>query len=97
MTKLSDNKKLHDFWQRMDLPVHVTEHFSQLTVSGFCKVEIDLADGLLGYSENEICVGVPGGSVCVEGADLRISLMREGRIVLCGEIEQVSFLRGMRP
>lgn len=80
--------------ERLELPRTVTAGLPQTVMSGFREISIDQQQGLVAYSETEIVVAVSFGSVCVTGAGLRIRLMKEGRIIIVGDMDKVEFLRG---
>ena len=77
--------------EKMDIPVYVGAHLPYITVQGFEEVSIDLQKGLLAYSETEIIVAVSLGRVIVQGENLRIRLMREGKITLYGKLHSIGF------
>ncbi len=77
----------------MDIPVAVGAHLPFLTVQGFDEITIDLQKGLLTYSPQEIAVAVSIGVVTVSGENLRIRYMKEGKIVLCGNLKSISLAR----
>ena len=80
---------------RVDLPGHITACLPYLTMEGFGEVSIDLQQGLVSYAEEEIVVKVSLGSVCIQGNGLHITLMRQGKITVKGEINAVLLQREM--
>ena len=74
-----------------DLPGYIAAHLPYLTATGFGEVSVDLQQGLVSYADTEIVVRVSLGLVSIRGYDLRISLMREGRITVKGRICDVHF------
>lgn len=88
LTSLSD---------RVDLPGHITAHLPYLTMVGFGEITVDLQQGLVSYADTEIVVKVALGMVCIQGGDLYISLMREGRITVKGRIDAITFRREVMP
>jgi len=79
--------------QQMDIPSHISAGLPYTTVQGFHEISIDLQRGLLAYSQTEISVAVPMGAITISGVNLHIRLMREGRITVCGDIENIGFSR----
>lgn len=77
----------------LDIPVAVGAHLPFLTVQGFEEITIDLQKGLLTYSSQEISVAVSIGVVIVNGENLCIRYMKEGKIVLCGDIKGIMLSR----
>ncbi len=79
--------------ERADLPLRIAADLPQIALDGFRQISIDLHRGLLSYSDTQIDVAVSVGIVSVHGSGLRIRLMKERRIVLCGEIAELVFTR----
>lgn len=78
-----------DAARRMDLPAEVFAALPQITLTGFDEITVDLQQGLLSFSDTEIAVRVALGRVVVLGDELRIVLMKEGRISVRGRIDSV--------
>ena len=70
---------------KLDLPVHIAAQLPYITIDGYRKVSIDMQKGLLSYSDTEIVVAVPMGEISVQGNNLKICLMKEGKIIIDGE------------
>lgn len=79
--------------EQLDLPRSVAAGLPQTVISGFREVSVDMQQGLLAYSETEIIVAVSFGCVVITGSGLRIRLMKQGRIVIVGEIDKTEFRR----
>ena len=75
--------------EKMLLPRQIVANLPQIEINGFSEISIDLQQGLLEYSQTNISVAVSLGTVAVEGKDLSIRFMREGRITVVGEIYSV--------
>lgn len=74
---------------KLDLPAHIAAQLPYISIDGYRKVSIDMQKGLLSYSDTEIVVAVPMGEVCVQGTNLQICLMKEGKITIDGEPQAV--------
>jgi sporulation protein YqfC len=84
---------LSAFAEKTDLPGQIVAHLPYMTVTGFGEISIDLQQGLVSYSDAEIVVKVSLGTVCVQGSGLHITLMRDGRITIRGELTGVILCR----
>ena len=84
---------LQQFAAKTDLPSTVVAGLPQTVINGFHEAAIDLQCGLESYSNTQIVVAVSTGKVSVSGANLRIRLMKEKKIIVAGDIEKVEFLR----
>ncbi|MDO4846280.1 MAG: YabP/YqfC family sporulation protein [Oscillospiraceae bacterium] len=83
--------------EEADLPLRIAGGLPQIALDGFERVSVDLQRGLLSYSDTQVEIAVPAGTVCVCGSDLRIRLMKENRIVLSGAITELHLRREERP
>lgn len=82
---------------RVDLPAAIIAALPQITLTGFEEITVDMQQGLQSFSEKEIVVRVTMGTVIIRGSDLRIVLMKEGRIAVCGQIDEVLLEREREP
>jgi len=81
---------------KLALPASATAQLPCTVTEGFHTVSVDLQKGLLHYSESEIVAAVPLGAVAVLGEHLSIALMKQGRIIIHGEIRGIEFRREER-
>jgi len=79
--------------EKLDLPAYVSAGLSYTAVEGFHQVTIEKQTALLSYSETKIIVSVPMGEICVAGCGLHIRLMKQGRMIIAGQIEGIRFCR----
>ena len=82
---------LEQISEKLLLPRQIIAHLPQIEINGFSEISIDLQKGLLEYSQEKIKVAVSIGTVTVEGRDLYIRFMRDGRITVVGNIDAVTF------
>ena len=75
--------------KQADLPAAVLAALPQITLTGFEEISIDMQHGLAAFSETEISVRVAMGRVVIQGAGLRIVLMKQRRISVRGSITAV--------
>ena len=79
--------------EEADLPLRIGASLPQIALDGFERVSVDLQRGLLSYSDTQIEIAVPLGTVCVCGNNLQIRLMKENHIVLSGAISEIRLRR----
>ena len=75
--------------RKADLPANVFAGLPQIVLTGFEEISIDMQQGLLSFSETEIAVRVTMGRVVISGSNLRIVLMKQGRIAIRGSVHGV--------
>ncbi len=83
--------------EKVDLPRTIVAGLPQIEVRGYSEVLVDLQQGLVAYSNTEIIVAVSLGQVVIKGNRLTIRLMKESRIVVAGDIESLTLVRGNEP
>lgn len=80
-------------WERitdaLDLETVSMTKVPLVELYGGKRVLIENHFGVLEYTENQICVRVKCGMICVSGQSLTIALMSRERVVICGSIESV--------
>ncbi len=80
--------------QTMDLPSDAISPDSCITLTGRHECKLEGHTGIRVYEHNEIVVGLKRGEVSVRGRDLQVRLMHRDRLILTGEITELSFLGG---
>lgn len=63
-------------------------------IAGDRRVLIENHRGVTQYSQEQICVRVKYGQVCVCGSELTLAQMTCSRLVICGCIDSVTLLKG---
>lgn len=82
--------------EKVDLPRTVLAGLPQIEINGFGEVSVDLQHGLVAYSDEQIIVSVSLGQVEISGTKLSIRLMKEGKLIVVGEISGIVLHRRER-
>ena len=90
----------HRLWRRLAEDLQ-TENLSVSKVPlielyGGRRVLIENHAGVQEYTDDFICVRVKCGQVCISGRNLRLALMSQERLVICGCIDSVHRKEGNR-
>ncbi len=75
------------------LPDEVLLGTPRIVLSGMDRLMLENHRGVLECGRDLVRVRVEGGVLCVRGADLSLSHLRPGLLIVEGTVEQVSFQR----
>lgn len=79
-----------------DLPAEPVPGLPIVEIAGEKRVLIENHHGVTAYGHNEICVRVCFGQLRICGNNLKLVCMTKHQLVISGQIESVSILRGMK-
>lgn len=77
----------------INLPSEPLPGVPLVEVLGDKRVLIERHQGVIGYDQENIRVRVRFGSISVCGCDLTIAQMTKIHLVICGQIDSVSFVK----
>lgn len=80
----------------LGIPPEILSGLPVIELTGDSAIMIEQHRGITAYSEEEICVGVNFGTVCVHGSKLMVHVMNRDRIIIYGVIEAVQLERRRR-
>lgn len=80
-----------------DIPEEAMLTLPTVSVAGLRHIAIEPQNGLVAYSKESITVAVSYGTVCVSGENLNITLMRNGRMEIRGDIFGIALQREQEP
>lgn len=80
----------------LGIPPEILSGLPVVELTGDSAILIEQHRGITAYSEEEICVGVNFGTVCVCGSRLTVHVMNRERIIIYGAIEAVRLERRRR-
>ena len=63
-------------------------------ISGDRRILIENHKGIIRYGKEKICVKVKFGTVAICGEKLSLAYMTGEKLVICGEIESVTLIKG---
>ena len=75
----------------LDFPEDVMMDLPRVTIAGTSRVYIDNHAGLLGYTNEEITVSLPDGTVRIRGAEMEIDDFETDRLIISGKIDSVEY------
>ncbi len=78
---------------KLGIPPEILSGLPVIEVIGDSAVMIEQHRGITAYAEEEICVGVNFGTVCIHGTKLTVHVMNRERIMIYGAIESVRLER----
>lgn len=79
-----------------DLPGECIPRIPIVEIVGEQRVLIENHCGIAGYGTNEIQIRVSFGLVCILGDNLQIARVTKEQMVIFGQINSVSILRGCK-
>ena len=77
--------------EQFDLPLSVVENLSYMEILGNKRVVIDGCKGILEYTENDIRLSLPRGSILFRGSGLCFKTLSNGKAVISGSIALIEF------
>lgn len=75
------------------LPDEVLLDTPRVVLSGMDRLMLENHRGVIECARDVVRVRVEGGELCVRGAELSLSRLRPGLLIVDGALEQVSFQR----
>lgn len=79
-----------------DLPTEAVPGLPLVEIAGECRVLIENHHGVTVYGCNQINIKVNYGHLCVCGSGLELARMTKHQLVITGQIDSVSILRGRK-
>ena len=87
---MSVNRIVDRCIQKGNLPAEILPRVPLIEIAGAGRVLIEKHRGIASYGEEEICVYVSFGRVCIYGNGLALACMTQERLVITGEILMVT-------
>lgn len=91
---MDKRKYLHRLTSATNLPAESFPGRPVVEIFGDCRVLIERHRGVMAYDCNMIRVKVHGGQICISGCNLVIAQMTKFQLVIFGEIQSVSLMKG---
>lgn len=79
--------------EKLGIPPEILTGLPVVEMTGDSAVMIEQHGGISAYSEEEVCVKVNLGMICVTGKGLTIRMMNHEKIVIYGRLESVRIER----
>ena len=79
-----------------DLPSEPLPGLPLVELAGDHRVLIENHCGVTAYSDQEICVRVKYGQICISGNNLELLCMTKERLIIQGSIDGVQLFKGGR-
>ena len=80
--------------QTFDLPAELVFDLARLTVVVPLQVTVENHRGLVQFAPERVVVATASGRIAVTGKDLRIDAVRQGEIIITGELAGLTFQAG---
>ena len=76
------------------LPMECAPGLPLIEIVGHQRVIIENHQGVTAYGQDEICIKVCFGHLCVCGTDLELACMSKHQLVIIGQIHNISIFKG---
>ena len=84
-------KKMLTDPQSLTPPAGTVFSGTEIVLCGRDFIEIEGCRGLTAYTEEQICMLVKEGALCISGQQLSLKIYRDAHIAICGKITGVLF------